>query len=112
MEKKKQIRLGLIGTISAMALVAMTALPAAAMTTYYGPHDCYWPMHAYVEGSATNTGTLKITGTAGTGTKSGTWGNGAVATRRYVNSPNEDQKSGSAYTNASRWVYQGYDCSY
>lgn len=112
MEQKKQIRLGLIGTIGAMALVAMTAAPAAAMTTHYGPHDCYWPMHAYVEGVATNTVTLKITGTAGTGTKSGTWNNGAVATRHYVNSPNEDQKSGSAYTNAPRWVYQGYDCSY
>lgn len=112
MNKKQQFRLGLIGAIGAAALVAATALPAAAMTTSYGAHECYWPMHAYVEGVAKNTVTLKITGTGGTGTKSGTWNNGAVATRHYVNSPNEDQQSGSAYTNASQWVSQGYDCSY
>lgn len=107
----KKVRLGIVGTIGAAVLVTMTALPAAAMTTSYGAHDCGWPTHAYVEGVATNTVTLKITGTAGTGTRSGTWNNGAVATRHYVNSPNEDQQSGSAYTNASRWVSQGYDCS-
>lgn len=108
----KKMQLGLAGAICAAALVAATAAPAAAITTYYGAHECYWPTHAYVEGSATNTVTLKITGTAGTGTRSGTWNNGAVAIRRYVNSPNEDQQSGSAYTNAPHWVYQGYDCSF
>ena len=108
----RTLRLGAIGVVGAALLVAGTALPAAAMTTYYGAHECYWPMHAYVEGSAMNTVTLKITATAGSGTRSGTWSNGSVATRRYVNSPNEDQQSGSAYTNAARWVYQGYDCSY
>lgn len=109
---KKKARLGFIGLAGAALLVAGTALPAAAVTTYYGANDCVWPTHAFVEGKATNTVTLKITGTAGTGTRSGTWNNGSVATRHYVNSPNEDQQSGSAYTNASAWVFQGFGCSF